>query len=243
MKALIFDCDGVLVDTERDGHRVAFNRAFEKRGLGFDWSVPLYGQLLQVAGGKERLRHYFSEYGWPEHIGDRGVFVRELHALKTDLFMELIEAGELPIRSGIARLIDEAASAGVKLAICSTSNEKAVRRLVRCLLGADRESKFAAILAGDIVSKKKPDPEIYELARRKLEVSPDDCLVVEDSRNGLLAARAAGMCCLITTSGYTVEEDFSEAACVVPDLGDPPAESVTLRELKEILSRCVGVAS
>jgi len=235
MQALIFDCDGVLVDTERDGHRVAFNRAFAAKGLGVEWDVKTYGELLAVAGGKERMRHYFDSVGWPEDAGDRDAFIQDLHRLKTDLFMGIIGSGELPLRPGVGRLVDEVIAGGVTLAVCSTSNARAVRTVVETLLGAERRSRFAAILAGDMVSKKKPDPEIYNLACRRLALSPAGCVVVEDSRNGLLAARGAGMRCVITKSCYTQDEDFSEADMVVGELGDPPAPCVRLEDLRRLV--------
>jgi HAD superfamily hydrolase (TIGR01509 family) len=232
MKALIFDCDGVLVDTERDGHRVAFNEAFARKGIAARWSVEEYGELLQVAGGKERMRHYFDSRGWPRQSGERDSFIQELHKLKTELYMRIIEEGRLPLRPGVKRLVDEAIADGLLLAICSTSNERAVRTVARVMLGEERVAHFHAILAGDVVSRKKPDPEIYLLARETLEVDPRQCLVVEDSRNGLLAAKAAGMWCIVTKSCYTQDEDFSEADAVYPDLGDPPDPRVTVRGLK-----------
>jgi HAD superfamily hydrolase (TIGR01509 family) len=228
IKALIFDCDGVIVDTERDGHRVAFNRAFKAKGLDIEWDVPLYGRLIEIAGGKERMKFYFNEYGWPENIPDKDAFIKELHKLKTDLFMQIIESGELPLRPGVARLVDEAIAKKIKLAVCSTSNERAVHLVVEKMLGAKRKSHFNAILAGDVVSKKKPDPEIYNLALKRLGLNPDECVVVEDSRNGQLAAKAAGMYCVVTTNGYTENEDFSEANLVVPELGAPPNVNVTI---------------
>ncbi len=235
MQALIFDCDGVLVDTERDGHRVAFNRAFREKELPIEWDVDLYRDLLRVAGGKERMRHYFDTSGWPETITDRDAFIRELHASKTDLFMKIIESGELSLRPGIRRLVDEAIQADLKLAVCSTSNERAVNLIVENLLGRERRAKFARILAGDVVSRKKPDPEIYNLAKSELHLDPSACVVIEDSRNGLLAAKAAGMHCVITTNGYTENEDFSGAGLVVPELGDPPDVKVTLADLRSLI--------
>jgi HAD superfamily hydrolase (TIGR01509 family) len=237
IKSLIFDCDGVLADTEKDGHRVAFNRAFAAKGLPVEWDTALYGELLTVAGGKERMRHYFDQYGWPAGAGDRDAFIRELHKLKTDLFMEIIERRELPLRPGVERLVDEAIGDGMLLAVCSTSNERAVNLLVERMLGPVRKAKFAAILAGDVVSRKKPDPAIYDLAKEHLGLSGGECVVVEDSRLGLLAAKAAGMHCIITVSGYTGDEDFSEADRVVPDLGDEPDVRVTLADLKDIGER------
>ena len=231
MKAIIFDCDGVLADTERDGHRVAFNRAFEEKDLAVEWSVELYGELLEVAGGKERMRHYFDSYGWPPEVADRDALIKELHKLKTDYFMQIIESGQLPLRPGIARLVDEAIAGNIALAICSTSHERAVNLVAEVLLGPERKAHFNTILAGDVVSKKKPDPEIYNLASERLSLEPSDCVVVEDTRIGLLAAKAAGMHCVITTNGYTKDEDFTEADLVVSELGDQPNVQVTLETI------------
>ena len=190
-----------------------------------------YGQLLAIAGGKERMRHYFDNGGWPPGLKDRESFIRETHALKTNLFMKIIEAGELPLRSGVARLIDEAIEAGIKLAVGSTSHERSVNLIVEKLLGSHRKAKFEAILAGDVVTQKKPNPEIYLLALRKLGIKAHQCVVIEDNRNGLLAAKAAGMHCLVTTSAYSMGEDFSEADTVVQELGDPPGNYVRLSDL------------
>ena len=237
MEALIFDCDGVLVDTERDGHRVAFNLAFEKKGIKAEWSIEEYGNLLRIAGGKERMKHFFNHNGWPEGVSDKEEFILDLHRLKTALFMEIIESGSLSLRPGIDRIVDEAISLGLKLAVCSTSNEKAVNLIVEKLLGKERRDHFSAILAGDVVSHKKPDPEIYNLAVKILSVPPDKCLVVEDSRNGYLAARSAGMHCLITTNGYTRDEDFTGADLIVPELGDPPGDFVSLKEIIQLINK------
>ncbi|MBI1389983.1 MAG: HAD-IA family hydrolase [bacterium] len=232
--ALIFDCDGVLVDTEKDGHRVAFNLAFQQKGLPIEWSEAKYGELLKIGGGKERMRHFFDEEGWPADEPDRDAFILELHHLKTDLFMQCIESGRLPLRPGVARLIDEAIAQGVTLAVCSTSNERAVTRVVETMLGPERGEKIR-IFAGDMARRKKPDPEIYNLASRTLSLDPARCMVIEDSRNGLLAAKAAGMKCIVTKSAYTVDEDFSEADRVVDCLGDPPGVNVTIEEIQKII--------
>ncbi|HEU4620426.1 MAG TPA: HAD-IA family hydrolase [Gammaproteobacteria bacterium] len=233
MKALIFDCDGVLVDTERDGHRVSFNRAFSEFGLDTFWDVELYGELLKVAGGKERIRAYFETAGWPKSASNVDAFVADLHKRKTEIFMDIIASGQLPLRSGILRLVDEASAAGVRLGVCTTSNAKSVAGVLD-LMGAARKNKFEFVLAGDVVSKKKPDPEIYVLARNRLGLPGSDCVVIEDSRNGLLAALGAGMRCLITTSTYTIDEDFEGAARVVPELGDPPNVLVSLADLESL---------
>ena len=235
MKALIFDCDGVLVDTERDGHRIAFNRAFADAGLDTSWDIDLYGDLLKVAGGKERIKHYFETTGWPRGK-DTATLVPDLHKRKTAIFTELVASGRLPLRPGITRIVDEAHAAGIRLGVCTTSDPKSVGGVLD-LMGPQRKMKFEIVLAGDVVAKKKPDPEIYNLAKQRLALHGRDCVVIEDSRNGLLSAVGAGMPCLITTSAYTQEEDFHEAAKIVPELGDPPTILVTLKDLKSIAAQ------
>jgi HAD superfamily hydrolase (TIGR01509 family) len=237
MKALIFDCDGVLVDTERDGHRVAFNQAFSEFGIETAWSVDYYGVLLKVAGGKERMRHHFESTGWPPQSGrDPDEFIALLHQRKTAIFADLISRGELPLRSGVLRIVDEALAAGVRLGVCTTSNPKSISSVLD-LMGQERKSQFEFVHAGDVVARKKPDPEIYELAKSTLALPGEDCVVVEDSRNGMLAALGAGLPCFITTSTYTVDEDFTGAIGVAPELGDPPSESVTLADLDSLASQ------
>ncbi len=217
MEALIFDCDGVLVDTERDGHRVAFNAAFADAGLDLSWSVERYGELLTTGGGKERMVRHFNETGWPKGVDDKDALIALLHKKKTELFTRLIEAGALPLRPGVERLVDEALGAGLTIAVCSTSNEKSVRAIVEQLLGAKRAPKIT-IFAGDIVAAKKPDPAIYNLAAETLGLKPAQCVVIEDSHIGLSAAKAARMNCIVTMSPYTAEEDFASADRVVSDL-------------------------
>ena len=235
MEALIFDCDGVLVDTERDGHRIAFNMAFTDKGIDVVWSIEEYKKLLKVAGGKERMKFYFNENGWPAQFDDREELIISLHKQKTHFFMQLIESGDLPLRPGIKRMVDEAIANNIKLAVCSTSNEKSVRLIVELLLGKKRAGKFEAILAGDIVTRKKPDPEIYNLCIEKLNINPQNCMVIEDSRNGLMAAKAANFNCLITTNGYTADEDFTEADIIVYELGDEPDIQITIDDIISLI--------
>ncbi len=233
MKALIFDCDGVLVDTERDGHRVAFNRTFSEFGLDTFWDVERYRKLLKVAGGKERMRAHFQEVGWPAGTTNVDAFVADLHKRKTEIFMGLVASGQLPLRSGILRIVDEANAAGVRLGVCTTSNARSVDGVLD-LMGPERKARFEFVLAGNVVSRKKPDPEIYLLARQRLGLEGADCVVIEDSRNGLLSALGADMNVLITTSTYTTDEDFEGAARVVPELGDPPNALVSLADLESL---------
>jgi len=235
MEALIFDCDGVLVDTEKDGHRVAFNMAFADRGINAVWSVEEYKNLLKIAGGKERMKYYFDRKGWPSQFRDHEQLILGLQEHKTRFFMQLIESGKLPLRSGIRRIIDEAIANNLKLAFCSTSNEKSVLLIVDLLLGQERAVKFQAILAGDMVSRKKPDPEIYTLCIDRLKINPINSMVVEDSRNGLIAAKTAGFNCLITTNAYTADEDFSEADLRVDELGDAPDVQITIKALIKLI--------
>lgn len=199
--------------------------------MDVEWPLELYGELLHTGGGKERMTRHFTE------LGDSGPFsskdqsqqqalVKDLHLLKTDLFMKMIEDGQMPLREGVQRLISEAVEAGVLVAVCSTSNERAVTTIRDVLLGPQISEKMQ-VYAGDIVPKKKPDPAVYLLAAKELSVDPSRCVVVEDSRIGLQAAKAAGMRCLVTTSSYTKDEDFTEADAVVSELG----RSITLSSL------------
>lgn len=234
IKALIFDCDGVLVDTERDAHRVGFNLAFKEFGIAAEWSVELYARLLLTAGGKERMTVYFDEFGWPEEqvakFGGRQELILALHKEKTRLTSDIV--ADLPVRPGVLRIIDEAMAKGVRLGVCTTSNPKFIDAVLD-LFGADRKAAFEFVHAGDVVAKKKPAPDIYLLALETLGLPASDCMVVEDSRNGLLAATRAGIPTLVTTSTYTVEEDFAEAAKVVPELGDDPV-LITIEDLNAL---------
>jgi HAD superfamily hydrolase (TIGR01509 family) len=221
LQALIFDCDGVLVDTELDGHLVSFNQAFKEAGLQTEWDGARYGELLTTSGGKERMRRHFDETGWPvgHHDHDHDALIAQLHKLKTNIFMDLISTGKLPLRPGIKRIVDEAIVAGVTLAVCSTSNERAVQAVVDVMLGQARSAKIT-VFAGDMVAAKKPAPDIYNLAAESLKLNPYNCMVIEDSNNGLRAAKAAGMRCIVTKSTYTVDEDFSMADKVVNTLDE-----------------------
>ncbi|KPL68237.1 hypothetical protein SZ64_08955 [Erythrobacter sp. SG61-1L] len=240
VKALIFDCDGVLVDTERDAHRVGFNRAFAEHGIDAEWDVDLYGRLLLVAGGKERMRAYFDEFGWPEGADTdeaKDALIIDLHKTKTRITSEIVT--ELPVRPGILRIVDEAIEAGVRLGVCTTSNPKFIDAVLD-LFGAERKAAFEFVHAGDVVAKKKPAPDIYLLALETLGLPAGDCIVIEDSRNGLLAATGAGLPTLITTSTYTMEEDFAEAVQVVPELGDAPNINITIEDLGRLAAQAAA---
>jgi HAD superfamily hydrolase (TIGR01509 family) len=232
--ALIFDCDGVLADTERDGHRPAFNETFDEVGVPVHWSVEEYAEKLKIGGGKERMAALLT----PEFVtandlptdpeGQKGLLA-DWHKRKTARYKEMVRAGRLPGRPGIARVVGEAIDARWTLAVASTSAEESVRAVLEHAVGAEHASRFA-VFAGDIVPAKKPDPAIYDLAIEKLEIGRGDAIVVEDSRNGLLAAARAGLRCVVTLSSYTADEDMSEAVLVVTSLGDPGDPSVVLAD-------------
>jgi len=236
LEAILFDCDGVLADTERDGHRLAFNIAFKDSGIDEEWSEERYGKLLEVGGGKERMTAHWNEVGWPDEIPEAGRSdkIMGLHLQKTDVFMQLIDEGKIPLRPGVLRIIDEAISNGVRLAVCSTSNEKAVSNLVSTLMGKDRAAKFQ-IYAGDMVKNKKPAPDVYLMAVDKMGLDKDRCVIVEDSHIGVGAAVAAGIACLVTKSSYTAWEDFTGAKMIVDELGDGADTRVTLETLSSLL--------
>jgi HAD superfamily hydrolase (TIGR01509 family) len=227
--ALVFDCDGVLADTERDGHRPAFNQTFREFGLPIEWSEEEYGRKLQIAGGKERMAseltpEFARAHGLPEDPEGQAEELAKWHKRKTAIYTEMVAAGKLPTRPGIRRIITAAQDAGWKLAVASTSAEPSVRAILEQGVGPERAARFDVVLAGDVVPKKKPAPDIYLLALQRLGANADETLVVEDSRNGLLAAHGAGLRCVMTVNGYTEEEDNSEAILVVTSLGDPEGE-------------------
>lgn len=254
MPALIFDCDGVLADTEQHGHLPAFNRTFAEFNVPVQWSVEDYAEKVKIGGGKERMRSILT----PELAASLGLkddaavdeAILAWHQRKTAAYKELVASGVMPARPGIARIALEAHDAGWTLAVASTSAEPAVRAVLTHAVG-DGLAKHFAVFAGDIVPQKKPAPDIYLLTLSELHLDPDDAIVVEDSANGLRAALGAGLRTLVTVSGYTREEDFTGASLVVSSLGEPgeaaevlanPAGvdvpgAVTLETLQEILAR------
>jgi HAD superfamily hydrolase (TIGR01509 family) len=223
LAALIFDVDGTLADTERDGHRVAFNKAFADAGLDWEWSVELYGKLLAVTGGKERIRHYLDNYNQAfQRPDDLDGFIAGLHGAKTQHYTEMLGEGLIPMRNGVKRLLDEARAAGMRLAIATTTTPANVSALLQHSLAPDAEDWFEVIAAGDIVPAKKPAPDIYQWAMQQMDLPPSACLAVEDSHNGVRSALGADIhSILVTTNGYTVDDDFSGASLVIDQMGEP----------------------
>jgi len=221
LKALIFDVDGTLADTERDGHRVAFNLAFQEAGLDWVWDEELYGQLLTVTGGKERISRFVADT-CPEMAAEADFerTVRRLHESKTRHYLALLAQGSIPLRPGVHRLLKEAHAAGLRLAIATTTTPANVTTLLEHT-APELLEWFEVIGAGDVVAAKKPAPDIYFYVLEKLSLEPETCLAFEDSANGIQSARAAGLDTIITVNRYTRHEDFSGAVTVLDTLGEP----------------------
>ena len=219
LQALIFDVDGTIAETEKNGHRTAFNRAFAAAKLDWHWSVDFYGELLSISGGKERIRYYIQQYQpnrQPKE--DLTNLITKLHLAKTEYYRQLLEEGKIPLRPGVERLITEAKARGIRLAIATTSALPNTLALLEKFLNPDW---FEIIAAGDIVPAKKPAPDIYHYVLQQMNLQPEDCLVLEDSFHGLQAATAAGLKTIVTVNDYTKHQDFSNAVLVLNHLGEP----------------------
>ncbi|MDQ6960098.1 MAG: HAD-IA family hydrolase [Mariprofundaceae bacterium] len=232
LKCLLWDVDGTLADTERDGHRVAFNLAFAEAGLERRWDETAYGELLKVTGGKERIRFDVEQGGMPD-MSDEDIAA--LHARKTALYQKLISEGRIPLRTGVRRLLEAAHDAGVTVGVATTTTPAALDALIEHSLGREWFDKFAVLAAGDIVPAKKPAPDIYLHALEQLGIAAEDTLALEDSGNGWKAAQAAGLKCVVTVNGYTRNQDFAGADLVVSAFGEPDGEGI------EVLSNPHGL--
>ncbi|KAL1820398.1 hypothetical protein DCAR_0416731 [Daucus carota subsp. sativus] len=252
LEALIFDCDGVILESEHL-HRQAYNDAFAHFNVvvppssqPLNWSLEFYDVLQnQIGGGKPKMRWYFKEHGWPsstvfetppEDHSDRENLIDTLQDWKTERYKQIIKSGSVDPRPGVLRLMDEAKAAGKKLAVCSAATKSSVILCLESLIGAARFQSLDCFLAGDDVKEKKPDPSIYLTALTRLGVSEKDCLVVEDSVIGLQAATGAGMSCVITYTSSTAEQDFGDAIAIYPDLGE-----VGLGDLESLLEKVAVV--
>ncbi|XP_073033050.1 haloacid dehalogenase-like hydrolase domain-containing protein At4g39970 isoform X1 [Primulina eburnea] len=252
LQALIFDCDGVILESEHL-HRQAYNDAFAYFNVRcpsssssgpLNWSLEFYDELQNlIGGGKPKMRWYFKEHGWPistifnsspENDDDRAKLIDILQDWKTERYKEIIKSGTVEPRPGVLKLMDEAKAAGKKVAVCSAATKSSVILCLENLIGMERFQGLDCFLAGDDVKEKKPDPSIYITAAKRLNVLGKDCLVVEDSVIGLLAATGAGMSCVISYTPSTANQDFKEAAAIYPDLSN-----VRLTDLEALLENVV----
>jgi len=221
----VFDVDGTLVDSERDGHRVAFNRAFEEAGLPDRWDVELYGELLAVTGGDRRIKAYFEQRGMPEE--ERAELARRLHARKTELFAEMARQGEIEPRPGVRELLEELEDAGVRLAVATTGTGTWVHPLLDRQFGPGR---FEVVITATEAPKLKPDPSAHLRALEGLGLPAAAAPGIEDSLNGLRAAKAAGLACVVVVNDYTRHQDFAAADLILDGFGLPDAPAAVLSD-------------
>ena len=244
MKALLWDVDGTLAETERDGHRVAFNLAFEALGLPWRWDADHYGRLLAVTGGRERLLHDMrTRPDAPALPQQREALAADLHRRKNAEYARLVEGGDMPLRGGVRALLDEAAQHGVRMAITTTTSRSNVQALLGAQLGPRWAERFDAVVCGEDVQRKKPDPEVFQLALQRLKIDPLQALAIEDSPGGVAAARAAHVPVLVTRSAYFERATLEGALAIGPGLdrrdGWRPAlpdhgeGRITLRDLRQ----------
>lgn len=233
LQALIFDVDGTLAETERDGHRVAFNQAFQSAGLPWHWSVDFYSELLQVAGGKERMRFYLDQYAPPvPEVRDWTAFIADLHRAKTHRYKAILTSGNIQLRPGVKGLIKAARQSGLTLAIATTSRQENALTLLQTAIAPDAPSWFEVIAAGDVVPQKKPAADIYDYTLDKMGLAPSSCLAFEDTEHGVISAADAGITTVATVSAYAQDQDFSRAALVLDHLGTPRQPSEVLSGLR-----------
>ena len=221
LRALVFDVDGTLADTEHL-HLRALNIAFANADLDWHWSMPLYRVLLRVAGSRERIRHFIDEYH-PDlrRYGDREALLSRLHASKNRYYAQFVRQGEARFRPGIARLLAEAAGQELPLAIASTAGYENIRVLLEANMGAGAADRFALIAADNVVAQKKPSPAIYRWVLGRLELDPRNCIAFEDSRNGVRSAVGARVSTVVTVNEFTIDDDFTGASIVLDCLGEP----------------------
>lgn len=235
--ALILDCDGVLADTEKDGHLVAFNQVFDEAGYPFRWSEDEYSDLLKVGGGKERMKAYLAQHPEIELPGadDMDALLAEVHRRKSIDYQQIVNSGQIPGRPGVKRLVEEALDGGWRVAIASTSAVPSVEAVAVAVLGQHTRDRLFGIYGGDIVKAKKPAPDIYLYALQQLGLRPDQAVVVEDSESGANAAAAANIAHIVTVSHFTKSDPFPSARIVVSDLGEPgaPAELISGEDVRD----------
>ncbi len=234
LAAVVFDVDGTLVDSERDGHRVAFNQAFEDFDLPYRWDEDVYGRLLRVTGGQRRIDGYLAEQGVAE--GERARLAPALHRHKTEILKGMVAGGMIEARPGVARLLAELADREVRLAVATTGSRGWVDQLLERVLP---RVPFEVVVTGDEVAGRKPDPEAFLTALERLGTTTDDTVAVEDSHEGLVAAKAAGLACAVVTNGYTADHDLTSADLVLDGFGEPQSPARVVADPRP--TGCTGV--
>jgi HAD superfamily hydrolase (TIGR01509 family) len=232
--AAVFDVDGTLVDSERDGHRVAFNLAFVEFGLPYEWGVEEYGDLLRTTGGQRRIDRYLVAHGVDS--ATRARLVPALHARKSLILTGLVDEGRVGVRPGVRRLLAELTDLGCPIAVATTGSRSWVSPMLARLLP---EVEFDAIVCGDDVSARKPDPDAFRVALHRLGVAADGVVAVEDSWEGLTAAVGAGLACAVVVNGYTADHDMAAAGLVLDGFGEPGAPAAVLADRAD--TWCAGV--
>lgn len=221
VKALIFDVDGTLADTE-EVHRIAFNRAFEQAGLSWNWTVDQYRDLLSVTGGKERIAHFIKTVNPPFKVPQNlSLFIAELHKAKTQFYTKMLDDGSVHLRPGVSRLIHEAREQDVRLAIATTTSMPNVEALLNNALHPQAMAWFDVIAAGDMVPQKKPAADIYLYALEHLQLPAHQCIAFEDSENGLKSSTGANLKTIVAINQYTKHHNFSGAEIVLDNFGEP----------------------
>ncbi len=231
LSAILWDVDGTLAETERDGHLVAFSRAFEALNVPWRWSEERYGELLAVTGGRERLLHDMQgQERAPADLEERRSLALKVHRLKNELYAGIVAGGELPLREGVRELLLDCEQAGVRMGIVTTTSRSNVEALLKTHLGKDWESRFATVVCAEEAPRKKPDPQAYHLALEALRVRPQEAIAMEDSPAGASAAQAAGVPVIVARSYYFAATECRGALAVGPSLGSiegwkPPADA------------------
>lgn len=221
LKVLLWDVDGTLAETERDGHRVAFNRAFEACGLPWRWNEARYGELLRITGGRERLLHDLqTRHDAPVLADERSALVASVHQKKNAIYADLVRDAGIPLRPGVMHLLRQCREQGVHMGIATTTSRVNVDALLRVHLGAQWADWFAVVVCGEDVQHKKPDPEVYRLALHALGIGALECVAIEDSPGGVAAARAADIPVVVTQSAYFASATIEGAVAIGPGLGD-----------------------
>lgn len=238
LQAVLWDVDGTLAETERDGHRVAFNRAFEVCGLPWRWSEARYGELLSINGGRERLLRDMSRNPQaPVMYEERRMLAARVHQIKNRYYAELVAAGQIRLRPGVRALLDQCLASGLKLGVVTTTSRSNLEALLQAHLGVRWKHWFSATVCGEDVRSKKPDPEGYRRALEQLRLSPLACVAIEDSPGGATAARAADLPVIVTRSHYFADDTIDGAIAIGTSLGQRQG----WRPLPTEPDRCGGI--